>query len=135
LKKINIVCNKCGKSIVRSYSEDFKTINLDFGYESSFDGEYWSFDLCDDCLEDLVRTFKYVPSGFKLDNHLPMNDVTHQKVFDDWKISGEWEDLKYHTYEQLVNLNGYMNTDYLNGYIEKYHKHMPPLESEDDTDI
>jgi|GEM_PF-2621711 len=131
MKKIKVICNKCGKSIKRSYDEDFKTINLDFGYESSFDGETWSFDLCDDCLEEMIKTFKYPPSGFKIDNHLLLDDDMHQRVFEDWKITGEWEDLKYHTYEQLVDLNGYMSAGYLNTYIEKYHKLMPMLENND----
>jgi hypothetical protein len=120
-------CNKCGKTTVRTYSDDFKTINLDFGYGSRFDGERWIFGLCDDCLEDMVREFKYVPSGFKIHNVLPLSDTTHQKVFEDWKKSGEWEDLKYYTYEELVELNGYLDTGYINEYIEKYHKSMPLL--------
>lgn len=65
------------------------------------------------------------------DNYSFSNEENHQKIFDYWKETGKWEELKYHTYEQIVELNGYLDTNYLNGYVEKYHKHMPLLDDED----
>jgi hypothetical protein len=59
-----ILCNKCGKSF---NVVDFENTNLIdsfkivFGYGSRFDGEQWSFDLCNNCIIEMVSTFKIPP--------------------------------------------------------------------------
>lgn len=67
-----VTCNKCGKT-KKLYGEDykkaweaeeFKSFSCSFGYGSKFDTENWIFDLCEDCLEDIVNTFKIKPEGF-----------------------------------------------------------------------
>lgn len=126
-----IACNKCEKSITPSPSQDMVSISLDFGYESRYDGQYWNFHLCDQCLEDVVKTFKIVPLGFLESSYLQLKDGKHQKVFDSWKENGEWEDLKYHTYEELLGLDGYIDFKYLNHNIQKYHQGKPLLEDYD----
>lgn len=42
------------------------SLNLSFGYESGFDEERWKFDLCESCLVDFVKTFKYSPTIIKI---------------------------------------------------------------------
>jgi hypothetical protein len=67
-----ITCNKCGKTEELSGNEfdrgmqscQFQTIDVAFGYGSKFDMDDWSFDLCEECLVDLVRTFKHLPYGY-----------------------------------------------------------------------
>ncbi|WP_143804811.1 hypothetical protein [Paraliobacillus ryukyuensis] len=123
-----ISCNKCGKA----YKNEKKDHNLDlfhefstsFGYHSNFDMEQWSFDLCEDCLVDLVKTFKYVPSGFKLDNSFSLiedQSKEHQLLFDHWKKTGEWDEFMVTSYEDMVKFAGFINTDFLNKKIKKYH--------------
>ena len=64
-----LTCNKCGvTAIVRGDGLDslsalhqFQSFEMSFGYGSNFDEEIWSFDLCEDCLEKFVSTFKIKP--------------------------------------------------------------------------
>jgi len=68
-KLTSIICNKCGKNQELEDEFDleinkFQTINLSFGYGSKYDMEYWNFDLCEECVTDLVKSFKYAPNGF-----------------------------------------------------------------------
>ncbi|PTX59984.1 hypothetical protein C8P63_110129 [Melghirimyces profundicolus] len=72
MKEVQVVsewiCNKCGKS-VQADSNDFETdlihsFQTEFGYGSGFDMEEWSWELCEDCLVDIVRTFQFAPDGF-----------------------------------------------------------------------
>jgi hypothetical protein len=42
----------------------FKT---EFGYASEYDGQVWKFDLCEDCIIELVNGFKIEAEIFKLD--------------------------------------------------------------------
>lgn len=127
-------CNKCGKEVkvdhekVCEWEDDIKGFSLSFGYESSFDGERWSFDLCEDCLVNIIKEFKYVPDGFKKDQYDNFTQEEHQKIFDYWKETGEWEDLKFKTYEELVGMNdGWVMTGYINEAIRKYHPEKPLL--------
>lgn len=67
----NITCNKCGiHHKITGQPNDYKAnkfqdIVLHFGYGSKFDGETIEFDLCDDCIEELIKSFKYVPDGLE----------------------------------------------------------------------
>lgn len=121
----SVVCNKCGKESIKKeddhwFGEDFQHIHLSFGYGSSFESERWSFDLCDGCLIDIVRTFKYVPDGFKQDYTEVKFVKDPQKTFEKWKETGEWEEFADYTYEELEDLRGYLNDEYIDSLIESY---------------
>lgn len=53
-------CNKCGRKIeVRNgivYEGSF-SVDYGWGYFSKKDGENHSFDLCEECYEELIKTF------------------------------------------------------------------------------
>jgi hypothetical protein len=134
-------CNKCGKrneinhNIHNGWEDDIKEFYVSFGYESSFDGEKWSFDLCEDCLVGIIKGFKYVPDGFKDDDYNTLTKEEHQKVFENWKLTGKWEDLKFKTYEELKELNnGWFSLDWLNDAIKNYHPDKPLLTTIDNED-
>lgn len=128
----HLTCNCCGKTVEWKPKGDFmeskdglwdgqmQNFNFSWGYASSHDTETWDFDLCEDCIIGLIKTFKVVPEGFKL-YEMRLDPTRHQKVFDDWKETGEWEEYKYHTYEELVKYEGWLHPIYLNNLIEKYH--------------
>lgn len=91
-KLTEICCNKCGRATKfeddsdTDYSiNEYQTINVGFGYGSRFDMQSWSFELCEDCLVDLLKTFKYSPSGFGQDSYYAYNE---QQTFEDWKETG-----------------------------------------------
>ena len=129
VKKRTCICNKCGKEITPTYAEDFIHFYECFGYESHFDGETWEWDVCPECLLEWIKTFKYVPEGFYRDEHCWLNPDQHQKTFEDWKLTGEWEDFKHLTYEEITDYtDGMIGTDYLNKMIQKYHPNKPLLE-------
>ena len=59
-----LTCNKCG--IVKEITDEplgfvaehqFQQFTFNFGYGSRFDDETWSFDLCEDCLDEFTKTF------------------------------------------------------------------------------
>jgi hypothetical protein len=60
-----IICNKCGETLHLN-SKDFEPWLIDsflrvfheFGYGTSTDGESVSFDLCPNCVEEFIKTFK-----------------------------------------------------------------------------
>ncbi|WP_340032587.1 hypothetical protein NSQ20_12035 [Paenibacillus sp. FSL K6-1122] len=127
----SVRCNRCGEQYENVYcdSERFignwdamiQSFKFAFGYGSKFDGEYWEFDLCEICLESIFKDFKYVPNGFRSDEYIQLDDERHQAVFDNWKVTGEWEDLKYHTYDELLEYEDLFNEDYFQKMIKKYH--------------
>ena len=56
-----IICNKCGKEIevIRGVAqEDFLTVDKRWGYFSNKDNQEDAFDLCEDCYDELVASFK-----------------------------------------------------------------------------
>lgn len=127
-----VTCNKCGTSRELKpngdwyeseeglYANDVHNISLGFGYGSRFDMEQWSFDLCDDCLDDVVRTFKYAPDGFRYDGYTIIEtEEEKQKVFDNYRETGEWEELRFKTYEQLKELKGIYRKEYINEVVKE----------------
>lgn len=56
-----IICNKCGKEIPvingRAEQEAF-SVDHAWGYFSDKDGETHSFDLCENCYDELLASFK-----------------------------------------------------------------------------
>lgn len=134
--KEKIICNKCGKQLSSiDISDGNYHFYFDFGYASSHDGERISFDLCGSCLDDslntIVKTFKYVPKGWRENEYVTLNDENHQKVFEHWKETDNWNELMFYTYEELIELNGWFNTDYLNNVIKEFHPNKPLLEDHD----
>lgn len=128
-----ITCNQCGKeSEETTFDPCIKSFSVGFGYGSIFDMERWCFELCEDCLIKLVSQFKHVPEGFREDNHSRYEQKEqHQALFDNWKKTGAWEELMCKSYEELVNLNGWYDTDYINDYIRTYHPDKPLLKEDE----
>ena len=56
-----IICNQCGKEIlvVDGYPrEGVFSVDQEWGYFSEKDGERHSFDLCEECYDRLLASFK-----------------------------------------------------------------------------
>lgn len=130
-------CNKCGKTRIYGEAElaiylDWRNrtnnIALDFGYSSPYDGQEWSFDLCDDCLTEFIKTFKYIPDGFMDDNCITLDDNDRQTLFEEWKRTGQWEEFSVLPYEELLDLVGYIDKQAINDIILKYHPDRKSLE-------
>ena len=55
-----IICNRCGKEAVATNydaSNLYHEIKIEFGYPSPNDGMTWKFDLCEECIKDIVDEF------------------------------------------------------------------------------
>jgi hypothetical protein len=59
-----VTCNMCGKHIDRDKNEfidwqldSFFEFKISFGYGTGKDGELWSFDLCENCVEKITEKF------------------------------------------------------------------------------
>ncbi len=60
-------CNMCGKPFLVNHGtveEGVCTVEVEFGYFSRKDGETHTFDLCEDCYDELIRKFR-VPVEIK----------------------------------------------------------------------
>lgn len=110
------ICNKCGLEVLYTNPIDFK-----FNYGSHFDLERWRFNLCDDCIEDIIRTFNVAPHGFMVDKYIPISEEKHKKLFEEWKITDEWDEFSVMTYGEILDLVGSIDKEYLNEKIIKYH--------------
>lgn len=58
---VEVICNKCGKSLKlhqEIVQEGDLEIQADWGYFSEKDGEIHCFDLCEQCYDEWVATFK-----------------------------------------------------------------------------
>lgn len=56
-----VICNKCGREIpVRGGvpAEDFLAVEKRWGYPSDKDNRVDSFDLCEDCYDELIESFR-----------------------------------------------------------------------------
>lgn len=61
MKKYSLFCNMCGREIkMEENREKEETLNVEqiWGYFSKKDGEIHSFDLCEDCYDQLIAQFK-----------------------------------------------------------------------------
>lgn len=56
-----LICDCCGKTIdvAEICGSDINDFSITFGYGSKFDLTKWDLDICDDCLEKWVSTFKH----------------------------------------------------------------------------
>lgn len=55
-----IICNKCGREIPVQggiLQEDVLEVEKRWGYHSRKDNQVDQFDLCEDCYDELVRSF------------------------------------------------------------------------------
>lgn len=56
-----IVCNKCGKEIIVKNGilvEEVLSVQKRWGYFSNKDNEVHEFDLCEECYDEWIETFK-----------------------------------------------------------------------------
>lgn len=56
-----VICNKCGKKIIVDNGiilEGVFSVDYSLGYFSEKDGEVHSFDLCEDCYDEMVKGYK-----------------------------------------------------------------------------
>lgn len=62
VKKIDTIkCNCCGNEITtdgQGYTSDYLSVSKRWGYNSDFDNQEHSFDICQDCYKKLIATFK-----------------------------------------------------------------------------
>lgn len=55
-----VICNKCKKELLVEngiLKEGCFDVNASFGYFSKKDGQIHSFDLCEDCYDDMIAGF------------------------------------------------------------------------------
>lgn len=57
----DIVCNCCGKRLDFFDRQQGITIHKPLTYGSEFDGDYISLFMCNDCLDNLIRSCKVSP--------------------------------------------------------------------------
>lgn len=56
-----VICNMCGEKIQKDKFGkfcDYLSVDKEWGYLSSIDGQKHSFDLCNDCYLSIVSKFK-----------------------------------------------------------------------------
>lgn len=85
---VSTTCNKCGDVDELGNDTPNKHMNqfsTSFGYGSKYDMESWAYDLCEDCLTDLIKSFKHVPDGFGEDSYCA---TYPQIMFEEWKETG-----------------------------------------------
>jgi protein-arginine kinase activator protein McsA len=59
-----MICNCCGQKIARQQEYDrvaVLTVSKVWGYFSKWDGSRHSFDICEDCYEKMIQSWKYPP--------------------------------------------------------------------------
>lgn len=63
---VSLTCNKCGKNVERVnkedhiFEEEFFEVKQKWGYFSKEkDGTMESWDICQDCYDEFIKTFKY----------------------------------------------------------------------------
>ena len=92
-------CNKCGKRLGGPSMSKIQSLNINFPWGSTFENTSWQFEMCDECLCELVKTFVGVPQGcggrYHGDGIMEnIGQEQHQAMFEDWKETGEWEGEK-----------------------------------------
>lgn len=115
---VKVICNKCGdKSTEEDYDfERFQEFSISFGYGSRYDSEHWRFDLCDECLTELVRSFKVVPQGFGEDSYYA---TYPQIMFDEWKVTGVVDLEAGMTKEEIAERGGSIYVDDDEVFVEE----------------
>jgi hypothetical protein len=84
-----IQCNRC-EEVFEPYDELVQPFNLPLHNEY---GQI-NFDLCENCLLEIIKELKIVPNGFKSDSgftsSFDLDHGLHQQLFDEWKRTGIW---------------------------------------------
>ena len=60
-KIIKAICNRCGRMLIGEANlikEGACTVRIDWGYFSHKDGETHQFCLCEECYDEIVKTFQ-----------------------------------------------------------------------------
>lgn len=74
VKTIDIICNKCGNSLRDESDTDYEglpKVYLCGGYGSKIgDGVELEFSLCEDCIIELIKTFKHPPYQYDDDQDI-----------------------------------------------------------------
>jgi len=86
-------CHKCGIWFESDNNDTTQSFHIDFSPASKYDFP-WDVTLCETCLEKIVKEFLIVPDNFMGEKaYVPIfisDHELHQSLFDEWKISGEW---------------------------------------------
>lgn len=75
----SVVCNKCGKTI-KPPMECYASFTYSGGYYSEngiHDGDHYSFELCEKCLVDLMKSMKVPPaySNYLFPGYVPPHRI------------------------------------------------------------
>jgi len=89
-EKVGVLCNQCGEVLEIGQSHPYQSFDISFGY-GSYDNKTLKFELCNECINEMVK-------GFKLEPEVTINDVS------DWEWPMDDEEsvstpLKENTYE------------------------------------
>ncbi|MBQ1193131.1 MAG: hypothetical protein IIX45_03320 [Lachnospiraceae bacterium] len=60
-KLLNVKCNMCGKELQMKndvLTEGALIVDFTWNYFSNKDGEIHSFDMCEECYDDIIKKFK-----------------------------------------------------------------------------
>lgn len=76
------VCNKCGRQLNEGQPNGSQEIEINFNQYTSliFDRQIWSLTLCDDCLDEIARSFIHPPTGFMVDPHKEYGDALREYI-------------------------------------------------------
>jgi len=67
-KLIAVACNKCGEIVDFEQSQPYQSFDITFGYGPD-DNKNLRFEICDECIKDIVK-------GFKIEPEVTVNDVS-----------------------------------------------------------
>lgn len=56
-KLVDVRCDKCDKSTVKTMNHEYATLYADWGYDSSQDGAAYDLHLCEDCFNAIIASF------------------------------------------------------------------------------
>ena len=54
----SVICNCCGKEIIKNRLNDYLSIDKQWGYESPWDTDTHKFDICENCYSKWISSFK-----------------------------------------------------------------------------
>jgi len=56
----DIICDICGNSCKKSMNYEYMNLHAAWGYESGYDGQVWTADVCVECvLKNLIPLIKF----------------------------------------------------------------------------
>lgn len=70
VRETEVVCNVCGKSCGTDWvTTEYANITVSWGFASKKEGCRESSDICEDCYDTLVASFKIPPTNLKQDDY------------------------------------------------------------------